>query len=344
LNLTLTEIKNSEIVHFYSDSLLVTSLGNKIKIKRNLKENLVKLPVKKNLLPFYAFRILRRLLRLDKMNVFVIGEETLDLIIMYQGSIYHLNDSQPLHIIGKLGSGRNILHNSAAVLPDGSLVFGEYFGNNNGKEVNLYKVDVKNYSVSVIYSFAKNSIRHVHACYWDKFSQNLYVFTGDFNGECKIVVLDKEFNMIKVLGDGSQDYRAVSAFFTKDCIYWLMDSPIESSHLVRFSRDSGEISKLQKFPSPIYYSAHLQEGGYLMATTHEPGPSVKGNSATLYYSEDLEDWKEIKSFEHDGMSLKYFKYGIIGFSSGLQSINEFYIYCEALKGMDGKSYKCSLIE
>ena len=87
----------------------------------------------------------------------------------------------------------------------------------------------------------------------------------------------------------------------------------------------------------------MKKGGHLIATTHEPGPGVKGNSAAIYYSDNLEEWEELAKFEHDGKSLEYMKYGIIGFSSGNQTQDEFYI-CEALKGMDGRSYRCSLIK
>ena len=73
------------------------------------------------------------------------------------------------------------------------------------------------------------------------------------------------------------------------------------------------------------------------------GDSVKGSTANIFYSDDLENWQLIAKFEHDGLSLKYLKYGIIGFSDGVQSKSEFYIFGEALRGMDGKSFRCKLV-
>ena len=153
---------------------------------------------------------------------------------------------------------------------------------------------------------------------------------------------DESFSNINILGDGSQKWRAVSAFFKENEVYWLMDSPLETSTLIKYDRKKNKISNLQEFPAPIYYSLSFTDGGYLIGTTHEPGPSVIGNTASIFYSDDLENWEEVASFQHDGWSLNYLKYGIIGFSAGPQTKNNFFIFCEALKKMDGKSFNCSL--
>jgi len=340
--LSIKEIKNSEIVHFFSENLLITSKGNKVVMERAETNTSFKLPIKPYLWIFYFFRLSRRFLRLDKMNIFFIGNKKDEIIIFYQGIIYSYSEEEGLNKIDKLNSGRNILHNAAAKTPSNKLIFGEYFGNNKNEPVNIYSLDLENKDLNVIYCFDQGLVRHIHSCYWDKFSEKVWVFTGDFDGECKVLVADESFSNVNILGDGSQKWRAVSAFFTEKEVYWLMDSPLETSSLIKYDRNKNEISSLQEFPSPVYYSLSFIDGGHLIATTHEPGPSVLGNTANIFYSENLEDWQEIANFEHDGLSLNYLKYGIIGFSAGPQSRSNFFIFCEALKGMDGKSYNCAL--
>ena len=343
IRLSIKEIKNSEIIHFFSDDLLISSTGNKVMIKGVDGNISFKLPIKPYLWIFYFFRLSRRLLRLDKMNVFI-GAQKDEIIIFYRGIIYSYVHFEGLKKIGKLSSGRNILHNAAARTPSNKLIFGEYFGNNKNDPVNIYSLDLESKNLEVAYTFEKDLVRHIHSCYWDKFSKKIWVFTGDSDGECKVLVADENFSNVKILGDGSQKWRAVSAFFEKNEVYWLMDSPLETSCLIKYDRKENKIYSLQEFPSPIYYSLSFKDGGYLIATTHEPGPSVIGNTANIFYSDDLVEWKEVAKFEHDGWSLNYLKYGIIGFSAGPQTKNNFFIFCEALKGMDGKSFNCSLKE
>ena len=121
-----------------------------------------------------------------------------------------------------------------------------------------------------------------------------------------------------------------------------MDSPIKTSRLVKFNRLQKQIYIGCSFPGPVYYSISLSDGKYLLATTYEPGPSVEGNSAHIYLSCDLEKWDKVYSFRHDGLPTSIFKYAIIGFAEGVQSLDRFYVFFEAIKGLDGKSLECSI--
>jgi len=276
------------------------------------------------------------------MNVIVIDNETLKIIIIYQGVVYSsINGEKPAKIF-KLEHGRNVLHNSLAKTPEGCLIFGEYYGNNNQDPVNIYRINLSNFDWDIPYTFKSGEIRHVHSCLWDKYSQKIWIFTGDFQDECRVYETGTSFEDFEIIGAGSQQWRAVSAFFTTDFVYWIMDSPLETSCLIKFNRKTKTVESLQDFPGPVYYSIEFEDGGYMVATTHEPGPSVTDNSAHIFFSNDLENWEELVSFEHDGLSMKYLKYGIIGFATGYQTKNEFYFFCEAIKHMDGKSFKSRL--
>lgn len=336
------EVQNSEIVHFADRDLLITSVGNIIKVSSDEYIFEIEIPVSFLKKVLCKSRILRRLLRLDKMNVTVVNKEPFTIFIIYQGLIFYYIKGGLLSQIFKLKHGRNVLHNSIAVIPRDSIIFGEYFGNNDGSPVNIYKIDFLTMKCRCIYTFAAKTIRHVHSCYYDKFENKVWVFTGDFDGECKVLVSDLDFNNVSILGDGTQTWRAVSAFFTKEYVYWIMDSPIKTSRLVKFNRLQKQIDIGCSFPGPVYYSISLSDGKYLLATTYEPGPSVEGNSAHIYLSCDLEKWDKVYSFRHDGLPTSIFKYAIIGFAEGVQSLDRFYVFFEAIKGLDGKSLECSI--
>ena len=86
--LKLEEIKNTEIVHFSANGLLVTSFGRTVRIIDSLGRFEFDLPVKLWLRPFYKFRLIRRFLRLDKMNVFMVSASDKEMVVIYQGIIY----------------------------------------------------------------------------------------------------------------------------------------------------------------------------------------------------------------------------------------------------------------
>ena len=52
--ISLEELENSEIVHYSSEDILITSIGNKIKISKR-EESLIKLPIRAYLWVFLFF-------------------------------------------------------------------------------------------------------------------------------------------------------------------------------------------------------------------------------------------------------------------------------------------------
>jgi hypothetical protein len=81
----------------------------------------------------------------------------------------------------------------------------------------------------------------------------------------------------------------------------------------------------------------------LAGSAQEIGPGVLDDKVHLYVSNDLKEWKTLKTFSHDKLPKRYFKFGVIGFADGKQTSDEFYMFFEAVKGFDGKSLKCSLL-
>lgn len=344
MNISYEEVRNAEIIHHADEDVLVISKGNRVSILGSQNEIKIKVPISFYLIPLLRLRLIRRLLRLDKMNVILIDKKIMKLLIIYRGIVYcSSNGCKPKEIL-KLEHGRNVLHNSIAILPSGHAIFGEYYGNDKQQPVNIYRINLQTLNWDIPFIFSEGEIRHVHSCLWDKFTEKIWIFTGDRDEESRVYASEPDFKSMELIGSGSQKWRAVSAFFKKDFVYWVMDSPDETSYLVRYERISKKIVTLRSFPGPAYYSINFHDNGYLIGTTHEPGKSVQGKSAHIYFSKDLENWTEIAKFQHDGLSMKYLKYGIIGFAFGKQFKNEFYFFCEAIQGMDGKSYKARIVQ
>jgi hypothetical protein len=184
----------------------------------------------------------------------------------------------------------------------------------------------------------------VHGCYFDPYEEKIWVPTGDFDNECYLLCADRDFKNIEWIGDGQQAYRTCNLFFEQDSVHWIMDSQLQDSYHIRLDRKTCSIQKKQLFPGPVWYIKRLVDGYYLAATVQEIGPGVHDRFAHFMVSRDLETWEDLHQFRHDGFPKRYFKFGVIGFADGPQSSAAFYIFAEAIRGLDGKTALCQLEE
>ncbi len=334
------EIK-SEIVHYYDSRSkdMIASTGNHFKITLNKEEFNVKVPNKSILI---NFRILRRLLRLDKSNAFFNYSKT-GVVIIYSSRIYFFDlNSKHLKFINQLKQCRCVLHNSISVTQDG-IYFGEYGRNTSRQGVPIWSSHDDGKSFSIIHEVPQGKIKHIHGIYDDPYSSSLWITTGDKTGECFLIeAIDHNFKDLKWYGDGSQSWRTVSIFFTEDKIIWIMDSPNILPTLQIFDRELKTISSGQSFDAPVWYIKRLDAGGALIQTSIEPGKAVTTNNSKIFYSNNFLDWTEVHRFKKDILPKILFKFGVISFSDGYQDLNRFIISGEALKGLDGTSFECSI--
>ena len=121
-----------------------------------------------------------------------------------------------------------------------------------------------------------------------------------------------------------------------------MDSPIQKAYLQIFNREKKTIQQGQYFPGPVWYSKQFKEGDAILQTTVEIGDEVKTRFSKVFYSENLIDWEEVYRFKKDILPMPYFKFGVVAFADGIQSKEDFVLFGEALKNMDGRSAKASL--
>jgi len=331
---------NREIIHYASDDLLISSRYNKIYVKKNDQETVVRLPGDGWKSIFSLLRITRRASRLDKCNVFPVNN---GLVIIRQGFVYHYDPTKKiLTPTLKLKNCRNILHQAILCTENGDLFFGEYGNNSKRTEIPVYRSQDSGHSWQIIYTFPAGKIKHVHGCYWDPFEKKIWMFTGDFTGECFALCTDPEFNNIEWIGDGQQLYRTCNAFFTQEFVHWIMDSQLENSYHVKMDRKTRQVQKLTLFPGPVWYIKQLEDGFYLAATAQEIGSGVHDKYSHLMASRDLVNWEDLHQFKHDGLPKRIFKFGVIAFADGFQTSKGFYLFGEALTGLDGKSILCQI--
>lgn len=336
------ETASHEIVHFYSDELLVASTHRRVVVQTQDKTR-SEIVLPRTRLDWLGFsRLARRALRLDKCNVFPLDPHGKALILIRQGAAYKYDARRGLRKTLELRQSRNVLHTDLCQTKSGRLLFGEYGANPERQPIPIHASDDNGETWRVIHQIPAGKAKHIHGVYADKFSDKVWIFTGDVDGESWVIEADEDFLEPRYIGDGSQAYRACTAFFTPDKVVWAMDSPLDASRTVHLDRRSGEVELHGRFPGSIWYGLEVPGKGYLLASTVEPGQSVTGNEAGIYFSPDLVSWTRLATFAKDRWPMGLFKFGVIGFSRGERTDGAFYVFGEALKGLDGRSLRCKI--
>ena len=332
-----------EIVHYYEPKInaIIKSTGRHFTVSLGRNSWNFSLPLSLPLIILSLVRISRRFFRLDKSNA-VFTHDKNAVVVVYRGRIFRfcLTDNS-VRLVGKLKNCRNVLHGGIAVSSEG-IYLGEYGDNSSRDSVDIIHSSDGGSSWGPIYTFPAGSIKHIHGVYIDPYTDRLWIPTGDFEGECFLISANYSFTDVIHHGDGSQKWRAVGLLFNEKEIVWGMDSPIKISSLQVFDRKEGTLTEGITFPGPVWYVKQLTDGLSLLQTSVEIGPGVLSNSSYIYVSTNLVEWECIASFKKDFLAMPYFKWGVVGFADGEQSSQDFVIFGEALKGIDGAAFSVNL--
>jgi hypothetical protein len=330
------EILGAESVYYYDSATsdIVTSIGNQFRAHLGGSDHHFSIPTLGKYRPFLPFRLCRRALRLDMANV-VLNNDRSGLVILYQGALFFYDiAARSIRQVGRMRHCRNVLYNGIAVTAKG-IYFGEYGANPDRAAVPIWCSRDGGRTWKVVHEFPSGSIKHVHGVYVDPYSDLLWISTGDFEDECFLHCVDEDFMNRQAYGDGTQQWRPVSLLFERDKILWGMDSQLETSYLQEFDRATGAIIRRRDFPGPVWYSKQFSDGSALLQSVVEIGPGVRGNHAHLFMSADNREWIDVVRYRKDRWPMRFFKFGVLSFADGPQTMDDFVLFGEGLVGMDG---------
>ena len=282
-----------------------------------------------------------RALRSDKCNVVVNSNGKV--MGIRGGVVYALEEGRPARSLFSI-QGDCVLHRSLSEDQQGWTYFGEYFMNPQRQPVRIWRISPELDHWEIAHEFKTNAVRHVHGVYRDPFENETYwVTVGDFEGECHLLCTTDRFKTFTSYGDGSQNYRAVNLFFTRETIAWITDSNLKLNHAFRLHRKTGKIEIGQELDCSVWYGCPTREKVFVAFTTVERGPAILSQASSVLVSEDAFHWEKVYSFQKDFYKpLQLFKYGVISCPSGEMSVHELYLSGEGLVGLDGCSLKASI--
>ena len=224
------------------------------------------------------------------------------------GSIVSLRANEPeFRRTFSIVRGTRPLHITA--VPGGRVFWGEYFDNAARDEVHIYGSADGGMSWDVAYTFPKCDIRHVHNIVHDPWQNCLWVLTGDYGDECRILRASYDFTSVEVAMQGKQQARAVAAVPTEDGLYFASDTPLEQNFIYRLDR-AGTLSCLAPISSSSIHGCRV--GTQLFFSTMvEPSEINRDPMVRIYgaHANLPQRWHPLLCWRKDRWPMKFFQYG-----------------------------------
>src|SRR5258708_25973618 len=202
-----------------------------------------------------------------------------NLIAAVPGAIVTLrrgeNDFQVSH---KILRGTRPLHITCT--PEGRTYWGEYFDNAQRDEVYIYVSEDEGLHWEVAHAFPRGAIRHVHNIAYDRWQKCLWIFTGDYGKECRILRALPDFTEVEVVIAGDQQARAVAVVVDEDGLFFASDTPLEKNHLYHMDR-KGRVEPRCELPSSSIYGCRTR-GGMFFSTMIEPSAVNLSREVTVF--------------------------------------------------------------
>ena len=290
------------------------------------------------------FRIFARLLRTEPMSVEKLAEGKY--VVCCNHSVFLLDEQ--MGSITLVQSSRMGFSNPLNVCSDGNAVYwGEYGGNANHKEVNIYRLN-QDASLETVHTFRGGVIRHVHNIIWDEYNQLFYILTGDLENTAGIYTTDKDWKDVKPVLTGKQQFRAVVGFPYKNGLIYATDSVEEENNL--YLLQNGSVSALSSLSGSCIYGAENKTHYFFSSTVESPEGRGLHSLLTYKLGKGIKDRfshivtvkksdltvEEVLTVKKDIWPLKLFLYGNVMFPKGQQENDNCWCYIMACKG-DGNS-------
>jgi hypothetical protein len=230
------------------------------------------------------------------------------LVAAVPGAIVTLSPGEThFRLTHAISRGTRPLHITA--VPSGTVYWGEYFDNAARDEVYIYASSDQGQTWHVAYTFSKGAIRHIHNLVHDPWGDCLWIFTGDYGDECRILRASCDLSRIDVVRQGNQQARAVAAVPTANAIYFSSDTPLESNYIYRLDRQ-GKLSQLAAISSSSIYGCRV--GNHVFFSTMvEPSEVNRDRSVHIYGADVSKDdpWQPLLEWQKDMWPMGLFQYG-----------------------------------
>jgi hypothetical protein len=219
-------------------------------------------------------------------------------------------DENQFEVTHRITRGLRPLH--IAAIPSGTVFWGEYFDNASRDEVHVYTSTDAGTTWSVAYTFPKGAIRHVHNIVHDSWGKCLWLLTGDYGDECRIVRASYDFRQVDIVLRGNQQARAVACVPAESGLYFSSDTPLEANYIYHLARREidrqGKLSQLAPLSSSSIYGCRVGRDVFF-STMVEPSTRNPDRFVRIFGARDGRDWRPLLAWKKDRWPMRLFQYG-----------------------------------
>ncbi|NTU95681.1 MAG: hypothetical protein HGA52_06495 [Bacteroidales bacterium] len=341
----LNKIKKTRILYVDGEQCFVAR-GLKLLIyeKGEKKRVVAKLPApyKERLLSLFTFTRLG--LRLGIHIAIPLADDCI-LAVMKKKFIL-IKKNGECKVIDNIHRGNKPASKGVCLLPDGTVIYGEYFLNNKREApVSIYKCQLIENGFEKIYEFLAGEIRHIHFIQWDSFDSCLWMGTGDRDEESSLYVSYDYGTSWERIGGGSQKWRAVSIIISENALYWGTDAGSDAeftrNYIVCYNKKTKNLSIVQEVQGPCHGSGCLSDGSMIISTGVEGGVNEKDNYAHLWASTNGFKWNEVYSKEKN-IWPHIIQFGVMRIPSGCETSSKLHYTGLALTGASEVWFECEI--
>ena len=218
---------------------------------------------------------------------------------------------RPTHHIRR---GTRPLH--IAAVSSGTVYWGEYFDNAARDEVHIYASADRGQTWRAVHTFPKGAIRHIHNIVHDSWGDCLWILTGDYGDECRVLRATCDLSRIEVVLQGRQQARTVAAIPTEDALYFSTDTPLEPNYVYRLDRQ-GTLSQLGTISSSSIYGCRVDRHVFFSSMV-EPSEVNRDRNVRVYGADVANGgpWLPLLAWQKDRWPIGFFQYGNVFLPDG----------------------------
>ena len=209
--------------------------------------------------------------------------------------------------------------------------WGEYFDNLLATKSTFTPLPTE-LDVEIAYTFPKGAIRHVHNIIHDPWQNCLWISTGDYGEECRILRASCDLRQVDVVLQGNQQSRAVALVPAEDALYFSSDTPLEQNFIYHLDR-GGAVTQLAPLTSSSIYGCRVGPDIFF-STMVEPSAANPDRFVRIFGGCEEKSFIPILAWEKDRWPMRFFQYGNAVLPDGENSTQYLALTTVAVKSED----------
>src|SRR5439155_21632402 len=116
-----------------------------------------------------------------------------------------------------------------------------------------------------------------------------------------------DFKHVYAVASGKQQARAVALVPTREALYFSSDTPFETNHIYRYSRQ-GILSQVAELNGSSIYGCRVREAIFF-STMVDPSAVNRDRHVRIYCNADQASWYRLLQFNKDILAMGSLQYG-----------------------------------